>query len=209
VATVLGASWFATGATSGLFGAASPSQTDTYQSGTVTMNSTGTSGTCTAAALVPNGSATTCTLQVSYSGNLPGWMGLDIFIATSPGGGGENLYNPGASDNPPVFRVSDANAVTYTLPSTALSSCPSGPYITFAKCYQTTSPLLVTTAPFTSSSAPATFTISVTVPTNNGTNYQGATAAVVITAHAVQASNNGTTTSCSAGSGCTGIIRWS
>jgi hypothetical protein len=172
------------------------------------MNSGGVSGTCTATALVPNGSATICTLKVSYTGSLPGWMGLDIFIATSPGAGGENLYNPGASDNPPAFSVTDSNAVSYALPTTALASCPSGPYSTFNKCYQTTSPLLVSTAPLTNSSPQATFNVSITLPTNNSSNYQGATAATVLTAHAVQASNNGTTSGCTAGFACPGILRW-
>jgi hypothetical protein len=209
VAFLLAASDLVTGVTFGRFSATSPGQAGTFTAGEVTLNSAGTTGTCTSTTLVPTGSATTCSLQVSYAGDAPGWMGLDILIATGPGAGGENLYNPGASDNPATFTVTDSNSVSYTLPTTTLASCPSpGPYSSFNTCYQSTN-LLVSNSPFTSSSPPVTFTISITIPTNNASGYQGATAVVVIQAHAVQADNNGSTSACTAGSSCPGITSWS
>jgi hypothetical protein len=209
VAFLLAATYLATGVTFGRFNATSPSQSDTFTAGRLTLNSTGTTGTCTSTTLVPNGSATTCSLQVSYAGNVPGWLGLDVLIATNPSAGGENLYNPGASDHPATFGIADTNSVSYALPTTALAACPSpGPYSSFNKCYKASN-LLVSKSAFTSSSSAVIFTISITVPTNNASAYQGATAAVVIQAHAVQANNNGSTSACTAGATCPGITSWS
>jgi hypothetical protein len=209
VASLLALVLVVTGVTFGRFNSGGPRQTNTFSSGTVTLLSGGTSGTCTATALVPNGVPTTCSLKVSYTGSIPGWLGLGIFIATTSGSGGENLYNPSATDNHPIFSVADTNSVAYTLPTAVLSSCPSGPYSTYNRCYQTASPLLVSTAVITTSSPTVTFTVSITIPTNNASAYQGGTAAVVITAQAVQASNNGSTTGCTPGSNCPSITSWS
>jgi hypothetical protein len=206
---LLGVSCLATGVTFGRFNTTRTSQVNSFTAGKVTLNSTGTSGTCTSTTLAPTGATTTCSLQVTYAGNVPGWLGLDVLIATNPGTGGENLYNPGASDHPATLGVTDSNSVSYALPATALSACPSpGPYSSFNKCYQATN-LLVSKSAVTSSTPAITFTISITVPTNNASTYQGASAAVVIQAHAVQATNNGSTSACTAGSTCPGVTSWS
>jgi hypothetical protein len=205
---VVAGSLIATGMTGALFSVQAATQSESFTAGTVSLSSPSAPVTCTATALAPNGTASTCALQVTYTGTIAGFMALDVFIATSSGVGGEHLYNPGAADHPPTFSVTDSNSVAYTLPTTALGACPSGPFATANACYQTTN-LLVSPTAFTSSSAAVTFTISVTIPTTSAGVYQGGTASVVITAHAVQASNNGSTSGCTAGVPCPGINAWS
>lgn len=204
-----------TGVTFGKFSASTPGGTHTFSAGTVSMTGGTTTGVCSSTTLVPNGAATTCALQVTYAGNASAWMGLDIFIATKHGGatGAENLYNPSGGDDPAAFSVTDnqSPSVTYTLPTTALGSCPTtGQYSSYGSynaCYQNTD-LLVNKVAFTGSST-VTFSISITIPTDNNTKYQGGTAAVVVQAHAVQSKNNGSTASCTAGAPCPGITGWS
>jgi hypothetical protein len=191
------------------------SPVDTLSTATVTVTGQSPTGTCSPAALVPNGTATTCSLQVGYSGTAPAWMGLDVFIATKAGGSSplENLYNPGAADNPPVFTLTDSNSVNYSLPTAPLGSCPaSGPldgvnYTAYSTCYDTFN-LLVSKTAF-SNTGSDTFTLSVTLATNNGSNYQGGKAVIVIRPHVVQSGNNGATTTCTAGAACSSIVAWS
>ena len=207
-----------TGVTWSLFNSTVPGSASSFTSGTISLSAGSATGTCTTASGLPDGTTKTCSLQVTYTGAQQAWMGLDVFVATKPGTGGsaENLYNPGAGDNPTTFTVSDnqTSPVTYTLPTSALSSCPNAAssingtdYSAYNKCYLN-SDLLVNTAAFSSNTS-VTFSIAITIPTNNGTNYQGGSAAVVIRPRAVQIANNGSTSTCTAGSACPGVTAWS
>jgi predicted ribosomally synthesized peptide with SipW-like signal peptide len=54
-----------------------------------------------------------------------------------------------------------------------------------------------------------TFTVTWSMPLTAGNSYEGETAQVVLTAHAVQSAHNGSSSGCAAGSACPGILLWS
>ena len=215
-ATVAAVATLAAGITFGLFSATTASQTNQFSAGTVTLTSN-TSGACSVGAILPGTSDGPCTLTASYSG-IAAYMGLDVLIATKAGNGGINLYNPADSTGDLQITVMDnqGTPVTYVSPTTSFGSatCPSPYYGNGYTCYQLTD-LLVSKAAFTSSSSAVTFTTSVTLPSFSATGYQGGKAQIILTAHAVQAANNGSTSSCTAGHECdtfspgTGAPRWS
>jgi hypothetical protein len=62
--------------------------------------------------------------------------------------------------------------------------------------------LLVASDPAAPSNTVHTFTVSWSMPTVAGNSYEGATASLTLTAHAVQSANNGAITGCTAGSEC-------
>ena len=175
--------------------------------------------TCSFANLFPSNTPQTCQITVTYTGTATAWEAIDVFIATNRGNQvpAENLYNPANAngDNPPIFGISSSTPTisSYALPTSAQTmSCPSvGPngqnYSAYNACYQVRNVLVSTTA-ITNGTA-TIFTISGTITANNGTNYQGGTAVVVITPHAVQSSNNGTTSGCTSGTVCSTIAHWS
>jgi predicted ribosomally synthesized peptide with SipW-like signal peptide len=193
-----------TGVTYGFFSATSPSRSNAFTAGTVSLSS-GVSAACSAADLLPDGSIHTCTLTASYSGSSPAYMGLDVLIETQHGSGGFDLYRP--SDDPNDLQVtissSSPSVPSYTLPA-ASTTCP-GTAAAGSTCYELDDEL-VSTTPFTSSS-PVTFTTTLSIPTSSGTNYQGGAAQVILTAHATQSANN-PQTGCSAGHVCNSVS-WS
>jgi len=200
--------------TFGLFSGTTSAQTSTLASGTVTLTSN-VSGACTVGNMLPGSSPTSCALVVSYSGTVPAYLGLDVLIATeSQSPGTVPLYNPSDPTNDLQIMVNDSQnpAVTYFSPTTvpptgvACNTIAGSGYGSSYTCYQLND-LLVSTAPFTSTSSADTFNTSVSVPTTSATGYQGGTASIVLLAHAVQ-SGNQTLGSCSAGTPCTSMS-WS
>lgn len=196
------------------FSASKPTNTETMAGGKVTLSSSSTA-TCTVTGLLPGHSAGPCTLQATYGGTVQGWMALDVLVATKAQSPGTiALYRPSDSANDLQLSVQDNQSpqVTYATPSTnfgaALSSCPAGSgFGSTYTCYQLTD-LLVSTTAFTSSSAAVTFTLTATLPSSNGTGYQGGTASIVLLAHAAQAGNNAATGCTTAGQPCASI-HWS
>jgi hypothetical protein len=108
-----------------------------------------------------------------------------------------------------VSITSTTPTVTYTNPSTA-TTCPGGAPANSA-CYELDDEL-IGTSPFDAMST-VNFGVSVKLPTSSGTGYQGGTAQIILTTHAMQAGNN--TLSCTLtpapGSPCTptGSFKWS
>jgi hypothetical protein len=197
-----------TGATFGFFSATTSSQPDGFAAGTLSL-SNDTTGSCGVVSnLLPDGSTHTCTLQATYGGNVPAYLGLDVLIATKAGSGGSNLYKPTDPTNDLQIGIVDnqGSPVTYVKasPATDFGSsipCPSA-YSSFTTCYELTD-LLVSQTPFTNTGA-VTFTTSLKIPITSTTDYQGGSAEVALTAHAVQSGNNGAIGACMPGTVCTG-----
>jgi hypothetical protein len=193
-------------ATFGFFSATSSAQGNNFSAGTVNLSSNAT-GACTVAAILPGTSPTPCTLKATYSGSVSAYMGLDVLIETQAGSGGTKLYNPTDSANDLQIAVTDNQgaSVTYTVPTTATTcpgSAPSG-----STCYGLNDELVNKTA--FSGTPSVTFSTAVTLPTTSATGYQGGKAQIIVTAHAVQSSNNSFVGGCTAGHTCGAAGNWS
>lgn len=213
VAIVSTATGFSAGASFSLFSATSPRQTEQLNAGSVTLISTAL-GTCSVSNMLPGSSSTTpCKLKATYGGTVSAYLGLDVLVATKAGNGGTNLYNPGDSSNDLQITITDdqSPSVTYVTPLTSFGSsisCPS-PYNSGGyTCYQITD-LLVSKSSFSNASSPVTFSTSVSLPATTTTGYRGGAAAIAVTAHAVQSSNNGSTSTCTPGQVCATVGNWS
>jgi hypothetical protein len=150
--------------------------------------------TCTYTALVPGnltGSAT-CALSVTYTGSISAFMSLTVAVQSKAGPGGHTLYD-GSGNAGLTLSISDGHHA-FTVPTgagTTGGSCPVG-----FTCWTTANDLAVWysgTAPnltFTSASPAVTWTVTPLFPKTVGNTYQGATAALTLTAQAVQAPAN-------------------
>jgi hypothetical protein len=160
--------------------------------------------------LLPNGATTTCTFTTTYPGPASAYLAVNVLIQAQAGTGGTRLFNPADSSNNDVqiTITSSSPSVTYTVPSTA-TTCPSGAPSGSA-CYELDNEL-ISTSPVTG--ATVAFSVTASVPTSSPNGYQGGTAQVILTTHAVQSGGN--TLSCTAvpavGSPCTpsGSFKWS
>jgi|SRR5579862_135163 len=190
--------------TFGLFSTNASSTSSSFTTGTVTQTRSAHSD-CGVSNLLPDGTANNCgSLQITYTGSVNAYLGLDVLIETQAGSGGTTLYNPtdGLNDLQ-VTVTSGSGAVTYTEPTTS-TACPGGAPAN-STCYELDNEL-VSTTPFTSGNS-VTFATSVTVPTSSTTDYQGGAAQILLTAHAVQSGNN-LATGCTAGHVCSAVT-WS
>jgi hypothetical protein len=220
------------GVTLALYSNRPTGETNTFVAGTVSLTNVVT-GACLASTnnMAPADTAT-CTLLTTYAGNLSGYMALDVFIATqmnnaSGGGAGvaTNLYNPAqptldaditvSSTSPTVNYVVTGGSPTnfgtaITCPGAGASLDGTSYSTGYDKCYLLSN-LLVSTTAFASGTV--TFTTAIALPSGQPNTYQGSSAVVVLSAHAVQSRNN--TINCSttptAGAVCTpaGSFAWS
>jgi len=188
-----------TGSSLGLLSASATSTASTVSSGSVSLTSVA-GGTCSSNALLPGSVAAACTLTTTYAGTVPALLALDIVIETQSGNGGTNLYNPSDSTHDlQVAITSSSPTVTYVVPTVATTcpgSAPSG-----STCYALSDELVSTTS-FTSSSPAVTFSTVVSLPAGSTTGYRGGAAQIIETVHATQATNNGSTTTCTVGTQC-------
>jgi hypothetical protein len=215
---LLGASGFATvalalsllvtGSTLGLFGASATGGHNSFTAGTVTL-ANGAVGNCPVSNLLPGSAPDTCSFTASYSGSAAAYLAVNVLIETQAGAGGTRLYNPGDSASDlQVTVTSSSPSVSYAVPVSA-TTCPAGAPAG-SSCYELDNELVSTSAV---TGAAVTFSVSVSLPANSATGYQGGTAQVILTTHAVQSRNN--TLSCAAtraaGSPCTpsGTFTWS
>ncbi len=196
------------GATLALFSSTPGAEGNTVTAGTVSL-SAGSSGACTVTGLMPGDSPAPCSFTTTYTGSAPAFLGLDFLIQTQAGSGGTPLYNPPSSNNGVTVTVTDnqGSGITYTVP-TGQTTCPNGAP-KGSTCYALANEL-VSTAPV-SSSAAVTFSTAVSLPMSAGNGYQGGGLQVILSAHAVQSSNQILPTGCTAGSVCgpTGSFSWS
>lgn len=185
-------------ATSALFNSTTATQTARFASGTVTLTSN-LAGACNVTNMLPGATPSPCTLTVTYSGSGPAYLGLDVLIETQAGNGGTKLYNPpDASHALQVTVTSTSPTVTYAVPTTATTcptSAPAG-----SSCYELDSEL-VSTAAFTTTTGPITFTATASLPAATTTGYRGGAAQVILRAHAAQSAQN-SVAGCIAGSIC-------
>jgi predicted ribosomally synthesized peptide with SipW-like signal peptide len=195
-----------TGVAYGFFSATSSKQSNSFTAGTVTQNNVLTGG-CTVTNLLPDGLQQSCgTLKVTYAGNVPGYLALDVLIETQAAPGGTKLFN-GANDLQVTISSSSPTVSAYSVPVAANSvACPTGAP-SGSSCYALYDEIVKTTA-FTNSDPQVMFTTKVTLPTSSPTTDQGGAAQIILTAHAVQSGNNGTVSGCIAGSPCN-TVTWS
>jgi hypothetical protein len=192
------------GVTYGLFSATTSNSPDGFTAGTVTQSNALT-GACSVSNMLPDGSTSACTLKVTYTGSRDGYLGLDVLIQTQAGSGGHALYDPGdAAHDLQVSVTSSSPSVTYDVPVTS-TPCP-GTAPSGSTCYELDREL-VSPAPL-ANGGQVTFTTTLSLPTTSTTGYQGGAAQIVLTAHAAQSDNNGSTGGCTAGRTCNGVS-WS
>jgi len=202
------------GVSFGLFSGTQSSSTQSFTAGTVTVGAgTPTSVTCTITNMVPGDSSagapigskadTTCTYNVKYTGSANAWLAVDVTV----GNGSPALYDGTATGLQLYLKAGSTTYVTSTAPtagttylnqSGTATSLPTG----------TTADLLINTTAATTNTA-VSFTLDYALPIASGNTYQGGSATVTLTFHAVQSGSNPLPTSpacavgqqCNAGSG--------
>ena len=209
VATIAAAATLAGGITFGLFSASGASGANTFTGGTVTVAAgTPTSVTCSITNMVPGDSSagapiggkadTACTYNMKYTGSATAYLAVDVAVANT----GTALYdgtNTGLQlylkDGTSTYLTSTAPTAgtTFTAQGGTSASLPIG----------TTANLLVSTTPAATNTA-VSFTLNYAVPIATGNTYQGGSATVTLTFHAVQAANNPVTGACLGGQQCNG-----
>ena len=205
-----------TGATYGFFSATQSSSSNSFTAGNVTLGQSAVQ-TCAVTGLGPNDASTgwtpggtdmQCSFTVTYQGSVPAYLGLDVSIAgttlgVDPTGAltGHYLYDSGSNGLQLLIRDQQGSPVTYMTGTTLGGSATSG-------TSPSTADLLVSKTAFTNGGS-VTFTVDYSLPSTTTNAYQGAGSSVTLTAHAVQASNNGSTALCTAGQVCAGITSWS
>ena len=180
---------------------------------------TAVSHTCTYASLQPGDltGSDTCTLQATYTGNVPAWESLTVEVQSSAGTGGSTLYD-GSGTGGLTLSISDDGGQSFTVPlgaGTTGGSCPLGKTCwsadhDLAAWYSGATPNLN----FTSGET-VTWTVTpMFVSTINDNKYQGGSAAVTLVVNAVQSQGNslpGTCTTSTIGRPCpaAGTFTWS
>ncbi len=200
LATLAAVATTSVGVTLALYSNKPAGETNTFSAGTVTLTNN-VSSACSTTGMAPGDSAT-CTLITTYAGTLPGYMGVDVYIASksNAAGGGSPLalYNPSDTGNTATITL-NSPSVSYAVPTTGSTlTCGTGPdgvnYTTYTTCYQVVNYLVSPTA---FSSGSVTFTTVLSMPAGQPNTYQGGSAVVILTAHAVQSKNN--TLNCTVG----------
>jgi hypothetical protein len=139
---------------------------------------------------------TQCTYNVKYTGSASAWLGIDVTVSN----GSTALYDGTATGLQLYLKDGSATFVTSTAPTAGTTfvheggtaaSLPTG----------TTSNLLVSTTPAATNTA-VSFTLDYAVPIATGNSYQGGSASVTLTFHAVQSGNNALPSDCAAGQQC-------
>jgi predicted ribosomally synthesized peptide with SipW-like signal peptide len=181
IAAIAAAATLIAGVTFGLFSSQVNAGSQTFTAGTVTLTSTQVV-TCTLApGDVKPGDSGTCDFNYTYSGN-PAWLAVDIAGTSTasstpppaPYGGGPAPTAAGLLDgsNPLSLSIGSGSALTLTSHAVAdvLLSAPTTP-----------------TTP-----GAGTVTLHGSLPLAAGNEYQGGSATVTLTIHAVQSKNNPT-----------------
>src|ERR1022692_2034197 len=83
IATVAAVGTLVAGVTFGFFSATSPTQTNSFTAGTVTLSQTA-DATCPVINIVP-GDHGTCTFTAQYTGSVAADLGLDVSVTGTPG----------------------------------------------------------------------------------------------------------------------------
>ncbi len=192
----------ASGTTFGLYSASQASSGNSFTSGTVTVGTgTPTSVTCTITGMVPGDSSvgaavgskadTTCTYNVKYTGSVSAWLAVDVAVSN----GSTALYDGTATGLQLYLKDGSANSyLTSTAPTAGTTYKTSGGTATSLPAAGITD-LLVNTTAATTNTAVA-FSLDYALPIASGNTYQGGSATVTLTFHAVQSGNNPLPTAC-------------
>jgi len=207
------------GVTLGRFSSSAAQGANTFSAGTASLTQTASS-TCTVTAMAPgdsssgygsgSGTDTPCTFQVTFNGNVPSYVALDVSIASAavgvpvaPYGGSAPAAAPGLFDGTGtglqvLIKDNQGTAVTYMTGTTL------GGLATPTTGAASATNLLVSKTAFTNNGT-VTFTVNYLLPSTATNAYLGAASTITLTAHAVQAANNGSTTTpvaCVVGTSC-------
>jgi hypothetical protein len=205
------------GATFGLFSATTPTQTNTFTAGTVTLAQSAVTS-CTVSNIQP-GDSGSCHFTVTYGGSVSSgaWLGVDLALTSPVAGSPVQAYAPGNAGATPAAAAglydSTVNGLQFTItdnqgsPVTYMTGT-SWNGLGTSGTTPSINQLLVNTAAFTSSTS-VIFTIAWSLPSTANNAYQGAASTITMLVHAVQAGNNGSTGACSTGHTCPGITSWS
>ena len=159
------------GASFALFSATANNDTNTFAAGTVSFSAPAQDQNCSVGPMAP-GDTATCTYDVTYSGSLNAWLGLN---ASESGA----LFGSGGA----TAQVTSAPGASNTLckaPISPLTIPPSGAPIT-------PPPDLVCEI---ANGDSVTFTTQVALPIGAGNSFQGTSGTVTLDAVAVQHRNN-------------------
>jgi len=202
VATLVG------GVSFGLFSGTGSSSAQSFTAGTVTVGAgTPTSVTCTITNMVPGDSSagapigskadTTCTYNVKYTGSANAWLAVDVTVSN----GSTPLYDDTATGLQLYLKAGSTTFLTSTAPTAGTTYVQQGGSSASLPGGTTTSNLLISTTAATTNTA-VSFTLDYAVPIASGNTYQGGSAMVTLTFHAVQSGNNPLPSACAAGQQC-------
>jgi predicted ribosomally synthesized peptide with SipW-like signal peptide len=173
------------GTTFGLFSSQAPAGSQTFTAGTVTVSSDQVVSCTLTPGDVKPGDSGTCTFNYAYSGN-PAWLAVDIAGAstastTTPPTPYAGTAAPTAvgllqGSNPLVLSVNTGSALSYTPDSSGAASIKDV--------------LLSSASTPTAGGATGPMTLHWALPAAAGNEYQGGSATLTLTIHAVQAKNN-------------------
>jgi hypothetical protein len=214
---------FVSGATLGVFSSSGTvSGNNTFTAGVVSFGSPAIA-TCTINPMAPGdastgwspaGSAATCTYQVTYSGNINAFLGLDLAI-TSVAGSPLTPYTGSAPSaaaglfdgtaNGLQVLVTDSSATTFLNNTTYVNQA--GSSVALSATSSVTG-LLISRTPMTNGGTD-TVTVNYKLPTSASNAYNLASSTIVLQIHAVQADNNTIPVGCAAGKVCTSGFNWS
>lgn len=207
VAGLAAAGALVAGTTFGLFSATTTGQTNTFSAGTVSIGTPGGTA-CTITDAQP-GDSGTCTLTEKYIGTVSGGAYLALNVAIT-GTSGSPVAEYGASTAPTAaagLYNGTATGLQVSITSETSNSAAEVTYMTgttlggmattSGSASASATDLLVSKSAFTAST-----TITWSLPSTAGNAFEGATSTIHLLVHAVQAKNNGATTSCTAGETC-------
>ena len=209
VAASIGAiATLASGTTFGLYSASETSSGNSFTSGTVTVGTgTPTSVTCTITNMVPGDSSagaaigskadTTCTYNVKYTGSAPAWLAVDVAVSN----GSTSLYDSTANGLQLYLKDASSTYLTSTAPTAGTTYKNQAGTATSLPAAGITDLLVSTTAATTGTAV--SFSLDYALPIASGNTYQGGSATVTLTFHAVQSGNNPLPATCTtAGAQC-------
>lgn len=195
------------GATLALFSATETGGTNTFASGTVEVGENGASTTCSVSGMMPGDSSsnhplgsktlTPCNYKVKYVGSASAYLAVDILVTA----GTKVLYD--GSDLGLQFNVATGTGLSLMSGTKYKNSSNTATTVTAGTA--ATNLLLSKSAAVTNDTWQ--FDVNYLLPIDAPNSFQGSTATITLTFHAVQAANQ-SVASCTAGSECT-AISWS
>ena len=222
VATLFAVMSLVTGITFALMSAntSAHAQANGFATGTVSVGKTGTQFTCNISAMNPGDSSAgapidskadnTCKFGVQYTGSVNAWVAVDVAISN----GATALYD--GSNQGLQLYLSDGTT-TYVTSSAADSGGSGTTYKAQNSGTATQLPstgisdlLVSSTASTPGTTVP--FALDYALPADTALTYEGGSATITLTFHAVQAGNNALPTgsnSCSTGQQCLTGMSWS